>query len=130
MTGTIPVNELVNVTPSVLGVGGSAVDLNGLVLTSSTRIPVGSTLSFGSQAGVAAFFGASSKEASIAGVYFSGFDTSTVKPATLLFTQFVLNAVSAYLQGGNVSGISLTTLQSYNGVLAVTIDGSPKTNTI
>jgi hypothetical protein len=130
MIGTIPVNELVSVTPSVLGVGGTAIDLNGLVLTTSSRVPIGSVLSFGSQPAVAAFFGPASKEAAMAAVYFSGYSISNVKPSTMLFAQYALNAVSAYLQGGNISGISLPTLQSYNGTLSIVIDGTTKSGTV
>ena len=54
--GTIPASELVNVSPSVQGAGGSAVDVIGLVLTTSTRPPIGSVLSFPSAAAVARLF--------------------------------------------------------------------------
>lgn len=130
MVGTIPVNELVSVTPSVLGVGGTAIDLNGLVLTTSSRVPIGSVLNFASTQAVSAFFGPTSKEASIAAVYFAGFDNSNVKPSTILFAQYALDAVSAWLQGGDISGISITTLQSYTGTLNITIDGSVKSGSV
>jgi hypothetical protein len=48
----------------------------------------------------------------------------------LLFAQFPVSSVSAYLRGGNVSGVSLVTLQGYNGVLALSIDGSLKSANI
>lgn len=127
---TIPVTEVVNVTPGVLPAGGSAVDVIGLVLTTSARPPIGSVQSFSSQAAVAAYFGATSSEAQNALVYFNGYDNSTKKPGSILFAQYPLAAVSAYLRGGNISALTLTQLQAINGTLSVTIDtvvkaGSP-----
>ena len=60
---TIPVKELVEVDPSVLGVGGTALDATGLFLTTSTRIPIGTVPSFADPDSVASFFGAGSNEA-------------------------------------------------------------------
>lgn len=120
---SIPANELVNVVPSVLGVGGSALDIVGLMITTNPRVPIGSVQSFPDQSSVSTYFGATSQEASIAGNYFGGFIGASKIPANILFAQYPLSAVSAYLRGGNISAISLTTLQSYSGTLSVTIDG-------
>lgn len=126
---TIPASDIVTINPSVIGAGGTALSLNGLLLTSSSRIPIGTVLSFASQAAVAAYFGATSQEAAEASVYFAGFDGSNVKPAALLMSQYPTAPVSAYLRGGKISGLSLTQLQALTGVLAVTIDGTLKTST-
>lgn len=125
---TIPASDIVTINPSVIGAGGTALSLNGLLLTSSTRIPLGTVLSFAIQAAVEAYFGATSQEASEASVYFAGFDGSNAKPAALLMAQYNTGAVSAYLRGGQVSGLSLTQLQALSGVLTVTIDGTQKTS--
>lgn len=129
---TIPADLFVSVTPSVLAAGGSALDLNGLILTTSTRVPIGTVMSFPDGESVENFFGGGSKEAQIAqggaglgSGYFGGFDTSTVKPAAILFAQYPLAAVSAYLRGGNISALTLTQLQAFSGTLGVTIDGTP-----
>ena len=127
---TIPAKQIVNVSPSVLAASGSALDLNGLVLTTSTRVPIGAVLSFSSPASVNSFFGPTSTEAGIAAVYFAGFDNSNVKPGAILFAQYNTGNVAAYVRGGNVSGLSLTQLQAISGSLAVTIDGVLKSASI
>lgn len=127
---TIPVTEVVQVTPGVLATGGSAFALTGLVLTTSTRPPIGSVLQFSSQAAVAAYFGATSNEAQNATVYFNGFDNSNKKPGAILFAQYPSSAVSAFLRGGNVSALTLTQLQALNSILTVTVDSVQKSNTV
>lgn len=129
MPGSIPASAIVSVNPGVIGAGGTALSLNGLVLTNSTRVPIGTVMSFASQLAVANFFGSTSQEASIATVYFNGSDGSTVKPAALLFEQYPAGPVAAYLRGGTISGLTLAQLNAIPaGVLAVTIDGVLKTS--
>jgi len=133
---TIPANVVVNVTPNVLSAGGSALDLNGMVLTDSTRVPIGTVARFTSAAAVRSYFGASSPEAIFAGGgvdkgsgYFGGFRNSNKKPGAILFTQYNRSNVAAYLRGGNVSAMTLAQLQAISGPLAVTIDGVAKNGT-
>lgn len=127
---TIPISSVVTVNPSVLPAGGNALNLNGLVLTTNTRVPIGAVLSFATAAAVLAFFGGGSKEASYASTYFAGFDGSNVKPGAMLFAQYPLAAVSAYLRGGNISALTLTQLQAISGTLNVTIDSVLKTGSV
>lgn len=127
---TIPVSEVVRVNPSVLPAGGSALSLTGLVLTTSTRAPIGSVQSFASAVAVGNYFGQTSNEEKNAEHYFTGFDLSTKKPGAMLFAQYPLAAVAAYVRGGNISGITLTQLQSFNGTLSVTINGVLKTGSV
>jgi hypothetical protein len=128
MSGTIPASAIVSVTPSVLPAGGSALQLSGLMLTTNTRVPIGTVPSFPSYLAVANYFGLSSKEAGMAAVYFLGFDNSNVKPGAMLFAQYPTAAVGAYLRGGNISTLTLTQLQALTGVLTVTINGTPQTS--
>lgn len=125
---TIPASAIVAVTPSVLAAGGNALDLNGLLLTTNTRVPIGSVDSFPSAADVADFFGATSAEAELATVYFNGFDNSTAKPGALLFAQYPYSAVGAYLRGSDVSALTLAQVQGFSGDFGITIDGTPYTN--
>jgi hypothetical protein len=132
---TIPASTFVNVTPSVISAGGAELDLIGLILTTSTRVPLSGTntptvQAFGSAASVASFFGASSKEAQIAGGgsglgsgYFGGFDNSLVKPGSVLFAQYNTSAAAAYLRGASVAALTLAQLQALSGSLSVTMDG-------
>src|SRR6476620_1198905 len=127
MSGSISASQIVSVTPSVLSAGGSALDLNGLILTTSARVPIGTALAFPSALAVNQYFGANATETQLANVYFLGFDNSNVKPGSILFWQYNTAAVSAWLRGGPISSMSLTTLQGLTGSLNVTIDGSLKT---
>lgn len=127
---TIPVAEVVRVTPGVLAAGGSAANLTGLVLTTNTRVPIGTVSQFASVAAVSLFFGATSAEVQNATKYFAGFDNSNKKPARILFAQYPQDDVAAYVRGGNISGLSLTQLQALSGTLSVTIDGVVKTGSV
>lgn len=134
---TISANNFVNEIPGVISAGGNGLVLNGLILSNSTRVPIGTVLSFPNGAAVAAYFGGTSIEATIAqgGVglgsgYFGGYDGSTIKPGAMLVTQYNTAAVSAYLRGGNISALTLTQLQSLNGTLSVTIDSVLKTGSV
>lgn len=125
---TIPASQLVNVIPNVLNAGGNALVMNGLVLCHNTRVPIGQVLSFPNDGvSVANFFGASSVEAEIATVYFNGFNNSTQKPATILFTQYPSASVAAYLRGGRAAQLSLAQLQALSGTLIVDVDGYVRT---
>lgn len=120
---TIPAQELVDVVPSVLAAGGSALDLSMVMLTTSTRVPVGTVAQFSSAESVSNYFGPSSDEAALAAVYFNGFTNSTVTPGNLIFAQYYSVAVSAYLRGGNIAALSLSDLQAITGSLNIVIDG-------
>ncbi|RVT95250.1 DUF3383 domain-containing protein [Rhodovarius crocodyli] len=125
---TIPVSAIVSVTPQVVSAGGSALDLNGLLLTTSTRVPINSVLSLSSVADVESYFGASSTEAAAAAIYFNGFDNSNVKPGALLFAQYPTASVAGYLRGGNVGALGLDAVKALSGVLTVSVDGTAKTS--
>lgn len=130
---TIPASLFVNVIPSVLPPVGDAIDLNGLVVTTSIRVPLGLVYGFASGAAVTAFFGTGSKEDIIANGgagkgsgYFSGDDNSTKLPGQLLFTQYNETAAAAYLWGGNAgAALTLAQLQALSGSLTVVMDGYP-----
>lgn len=125
---TIPASALVSVTPGVLSAGGAAVDLNGLFLTTNTRVPIGQVLQFATSDAVGEFFGDDSAEYSAAAVYFGGFDNSNVKPGVALFAQYAQAPVAAWLRGGSLAGMTLTALQALSGTLTITVDGTTKTS--
>lgn len=121
---SIPASQLVSVLPNVLSAGGNALVLNGMILTKNTRVPTGQVLSFPNDGvSVAAYFGASAQEVTVANTYFLGFNNSTQKPATILFTQYNTTAVSAFLRGGPVSQLTIPQLQGLSGSLTVVVDG-------
>jgi hypothetical protein len=127
---TIPASQIVYINPGVLAAGGNGLVLNGLMLTNSTRVPIGTVPSFPTAASVGAFFGLSSPEYAKAQSYFLGFDDSTKKPTALLFAQYPSSAVSAWLKSAPIIGIPLTTLQGLNQSLTVVFDGQPRTATV
>ena len=126
----IPASQIVAVTPNVLSAGGTALNLNGLILTTSTRPPIGTVQSFPSGAAVGAYFGLTSNEYALAQIYFNGFDNSNKKPGALLFAQYPwAGPVGAFTRGGPMLH-SVADVNGFTGYLTVTIDGVVKTNTI
>lgn len=124
----ISLREDVQINPGVLPAGGSAVDLNGLILTDSQYAPVGSVPSFANKEDVGRYFGFTSTEYGMAAIYFNGYDGSTKKPGSLLFAQFNEAAVSAWLRSGSLSDMTLDQLQLISGTLILTVDGTVKTS--
>lgn len=120
---SIPASEIVSVTPSVLSAGGTGLDLNGLILTTNTRIPIGTVANFATAADVSSYFGGSSAEATAAGIYFNGFEGSSKKPGNLLMAQYNTTAVAAFLRGASVASLTLAQLQAINGTLSIDMDG-------
>jgi hypothetical protein len=120
---SIPADALVSIEPAVVSAGGSPLSLNGLANSQNAAIPAGAILSFPSLLAVQNFFGATTPEAERAGIYFGGFTNSDIKPGAILFSQFNTVALSAYVRGGSVAGLSLAQLQALNGTLVVAVDG-------
>lgn len=128
MSAAIPASQYVTVNPGVIQAAGIAAYENGLVLSASTRVPIGSGVIFTSQAAVASYFGPTSDEAYFAATYFSGFDNSTKKPNQLIIYQYPTAAVVAYLRGGPVT-LTLTQIQAITpGTLTITINGQAVTS--
>lgn len=124
---SIPASAIVSVTPSVIGAGGTALDLNGLILTTSAQAPVGIVVEFASAADVGTYFGPSSDEAAAAAIYFNGFDNSNKKPGALLFAQYPIAPVAAYTRGADAG--TLDTVKALSaGTLTITVDGVSKTS--
>jgi hypothetical protein len=126
---SIPASDIVSVQPGVVGAGGSAFDLNGLILTADTSVPIGTVMSFANGDDVDAFFGATAPEAIYAGNYFLSYVNATKTPGAVLFAQYPTASVAGYLRGGSVAGLTMTQLQALSGTLIVTVDGVVKTST-
>lgn len=129
MLPSIPASQLVSVLPGVLQAGGNPLSLNGLFLTANINVPVGTVSEFPTAQSVTDFFGAGTREAAMAAIYFAGFENSTAKPSNMLFTQYNTTAVAAYLRGGSLAGMTLAQLQLLSGTLALTINGALITTT-
>jgi hypothetical protein len=120
---SIPASLIASATPSVLSAGGSALDLVGIILTTSKRVPIGTVPTFPLQPAVANYFGDLSLQAQLATKYFGGFDNSTKKPGSLGFMQYPTAPVSAWLRGGSLAAMTLSQLQALSGSLSVVVDG-------
>ncbi|WP_264798923.1 DUF3383 domain-containing protein, partial [Acetobacter peroxydans] len=108
----IPISSIVQVTPGVLVAGGGLNGLTGLVLTQQTAIvPAGTVLSYSSAADVGTAFGTGSSEYAMAQVYFAGYDTAVLTPASLMFGGYAPAAsgaeATASVSGGAVSAIAV-----------------------
>jgi hypothetical protein len=125
---SIPASAIVNVIPSVISSGGSALELIGLCLTENTRVPTGQVLSFPSSASVSSYFGPTSVQAAQAAIYFAGFEGSNALPAAMLFAQYNLAAVPGYLRGGSLASMTLAQLQALTGTLTIEFAGVPLTS--
>jgi hypothetical protein len=124
---TIPASAIVQVNPGVLAAAGSAIDLNGLILTESTSVPIGTVQAFASAADVGAFFGLTSDEYNAAVIYFAGPTNATKTPGSLLFAQYASVDVAAYLRSARLA-ITLDQLKALTGTLTITADGTPNTS--
>ncbi len=121
---TIPASNIVQIIPGVLSAGGSGLILDGIVLTNSTRIPIGAVQAYpNTSTSVSAVFGSGAKETSIASVYFSGYLNCTQLPQSILFAQYNQTAVPAYLRGGPINTLTIAQLQAISGTLSIIIDG-------
>lgn len=124
----IPASRIASVIPSVLSAAGSALDLNGLILSQNASIPIGAMLPFESAADVGSFFGLTSTEYLMAEIYFQGPNGATTTPGKLYFGAYAEAAVGAWLRSGSLASMALTQLQALTGTLTVTIDGTPNTS--
>lgn len=126
---SIPASDIVQVNPSVLSAGGSALALNGIILTQNVRVPIGIVKSFANAADVGTFFGLTSQEYQWAAFYFKGRNNATVVPAELMFVQYPEAAVAAWLRGGSMASVTLAQLQAIPAdTLTIVSDGVRETS--
>lgn len=127
---SIPAKKLVEIIPGVIGVGGAALALSGMILTADASVPINTIYQFSDATSVSSFFGPTSPEAAIATVYFGGFDGSTQKPGNILFSQYPTAPVAAYARGASLAAMTLDQLKAIPaGIMSVTVDGVVKTST-
>ncbi|MDE2426345.1 MAG: DUF3383 family protein [Elusimicrobia bacterium] len=136
LTPQIPASQLAQINPGVLSAGGQTLQFDGLIVDSNLGpngypvVPVGMLLQFASSTDVSNYFGATSQEAGLASVYFTGPINKTKSPNSLYAAGYALGPVGAYLLGGATT-LSLSQLQAIDAALTVTIDGAaPITQTV
>ncbi|MGJ8524341.1 hypothetical protein LMG33818_000049 [Halomonadaceae bacterium LMG 33818] len=112
------------IRPGVLQTAGTALDLNGLILSSATTLPLGAPLYFTNPDDVSSYFGPTADETSMAEIYFQGYDNSTVTPGRLYFSAFNTSDAAAFLRSGSWAGITVADLQKISGSLSITVDNN------
>lgn len=127
MAQTIPISQVVTINPGVIGTGGNPLALNGVFLSSDTKIPIGSLLSFPSADSVADYFGETSALAGLASNYFLSFENSQKKPQSMIFAPWITAATPAWVRGTSLAGVLISTIKAVTGTLAVTINGTEYT---
>lgn len=125
---SIPASQIVQVNPGVISGGGNALNLNGVILTENTAVPIGTAMPFVTADAVSSFFGATSVEASLAAIYFGGRNNKTLTPGQLFFWQYNASAVAAYLRSGSLAAMTLAQLQALSGTIIVTVNGTQYTS--
>ncbi|MCX5617037.1 DUF3383 domain-containing protein, partial [Bombella sp. TMW 2.2559] len=84
---TIPISQTVKINPATLGTAGGVSFINGLIITTAadgSNIAEGTLKTYTQASDVASDFTASSPEARMANVYFSGYEDAPSAPSTLL----------------------------------------------
>ena len=120
---TIPVSFIANVIPSVIQAGGNALALNGLMLTTSQRLPTNTVQGFGNAAAVGSYFGTSSNEYLKAVQYFNSYLNASQAPGQLLIAQWTPTDVPGWVRGASVLSISIPVLASLTGNISVVMGG-------
>ena len=106
-------------TTDPAGTYSSPYALNRLFLVGLNNTPDNAVLSFNSATAVANYYGATSREASLANEFFAGYGGTS---ATMLFTRYG-SIRRPHLLGANISNLTLNQLQSISGSLAITFQG-------
>lgn len=126
---TIPLSKDFSITPNVISAAGSAVDLNGLILTDSALIPSGVVQSYYEASDVSALLGSSSREYLAASIYFSGEDNASVSPGQLLMARVQTTASAGWLMSASLKGVKIATLQALgSGTITLSVDGTSQTS--
>lgn len=127
MAGTIPFSWVANAIPGVLSAGGTAVDLNGVLLSQNPMVPYPQVLAYMGATALSTAYGAASLDAQLSAIYFNGYTNCTKIPGTLYLARYPETAIAAWISSGSFANITLTTLQGYSGSLSVAIDGYTRT---
>lgn len=118
----IPISQIVDIVPGVVGAGGSPLSLNAIFISKNSRVPASSLLEFSTTDEVADYFGEDSTEFELSSNYFLGFDNSTKKPGTLFMGYFAEADSSGWVRGASLAGMTLAQLKAVTGTLSIKVD--------
>ncbi len=126
----ISLNRDFSISPGVISAQGTAINMQGMLVSDNTLLPVGKVMAFSSQKDVGAWFGQDSVEYIAAGIYFTGYQNATVRPAKLLFARFVSDSggVPGWLLSGSFKGKTIADIQTAISTLTLSVNGSSVTS--
>ena len=125
---TIPISQIAQVIPSVIGAGGAASRLVGVLLTQDASIPPGQPQTFFTAATADSWFGPGTPEQVAADNYFPGVVNGGQLPYSLTYARYALTATPAGSYGASLGALTLAQLQALTGTLIVTVNGTPFTS--
>lgn len=122
---SIPASQIVQVNPRLLKPGGTDLEFNGLLLSTSPLIPASQlVLPFPDPESVGEYFGLESPEYQAAVVYFLGYNNSFKKPRALYIASRIAEARAAWLRGAPWTGTLAALKGAGPGGLALTVNGA------
>lgn len=127
---TIPISQIAQVIPGVIGAGGAASRLVGVMLTQDTSIPPGQPQTFFTAASADSWFGPGTPEQSAADNYFPGIVNGGQLPYSLTYARYALAATPAGSFGASLGSLTLAQLQAFTGTLIVTTAALHTSSTI
>ena len=127
MNPSIPISNIVNITPAVIANGGTTATMSAVLLSTTSTYAINQ---YTSADAVGTVFGKSSDEYKFAVVYFGGFDNADKTPTKLYISKVNMADTNAVLIGASVASLSLSDLQKINGSLTVTVSGTAHTETV
>ena len=127
---TIPISQITSIVKGVIGGGGAAGALSGVVMTQDTSVPAGAPLYFYAADDVSNWFGPNAPETTAANNYFPGIINGGQLPYVLIFGAYALNALPATVFGAQLGNLTLAQLKTYSGTLIVTTSATFTSSTI
>lgn len=120
---SIPIDQIVEINPSVVGTGSNPLALNGVMIGQGENIPVGNLLTFFNADDAGVWFGTTSPEYKLSQVYFNGFTNAKKYPNQLMFYAMPKEARGAWARGASLKGMTLAQLKTIAGTLKVSVNG-------
>lgn len=120
----VSTSKFVKITPRVQAAAGSGFSLIGLVLIKNDALPVGIPYEFQSADAVREYFGGSSDEYKFAETYFLANTSKTRLPSAILFCNYNLGPVAAWLRGAAIDASVADLEEITNGAFRLQINGN------
>ncbi|WP_414499435.1 DUF3383 domain-containing protein [Zymobacter sp. IVIA_12111.31 C1] len=123
---SIPMSNIISMLPGVIAAAGNALNLNGVFLTQSTKVPARTAPYFGSADAVGDYFGYDADEYAAAVAYFTADDNKQAVPGRVYFFHYATASTAASLSSGSLADMTVDKLKEVNGFISVLVDGTEK----